>query len=56
MLLFSSGFYTPYLLFDMTAFNLTGQGMQCNAEVGLFTKPSILVEGKVTMSAVSEGN
>jgi hypothetical protein len=43
MLLFSSSFYTPYLLFDMAAFNLTGQGMQCNAEVGLFTKPSIMV-------------
>jgi hypothetical protein len=27
---------------DMPAFNLTGQGMQRNAEVGLFTKPSPL--------------
>jgi hypothetical protein len=35
MLLFSSGFYTPYLLFDMTAFNLTGQGMQRNAALRL---------------------
>jgi hypothetical protein len=26
----------------MAAFNLTGQGMQRNAEVGLFTKPSRL--------------
>jgi len=25
--------------FNMVAFNLTGQGMQRNAEVGLFTKP-----------------
>jgi len=41
MLLFSSTFYTPYL-YDMAAFNLTGQGMQRNAEVGLFTKPSKL--------------
>jgi len=28
----------------MAAFNLTGQGMQRNAEVGLFKKPSILDE------------
>jgi hypothetical protein len=30
--------------FDMAAFNLTGQGMQRNAEVGLFTKPSMSVQ------------
>jgi hypothetical protein len=30
---------------DMAAFNLTGQGMQRNAEVGLFTKPSIFLKG-----------
>jgi hypothetical protein len=42
MLLFSSSFYNPYLL-DMAAFNLTGQGMQRNAEVGLFAKLSYLV-------------
>jgi hypothetical protein len=29
--------------FDMAAFNLTGQGMQRNAEVGLFTKTSKIV-------------
>jgi len=27
----------------MAAFNLTGQGMQCNAEVVLFTPPSIFI-------------
>jgi hypothetical protein len=31
----------------MAAFNLTGQGMQRNAEVGLFTKPSLLVFSKI---------
>jgi hypothetical protein len=31
----------------MVAFNLTGQGMQCNAEVGLFTKPSTLTENRI---------
>jgi hypothetical protein len=53
MLVFSSGFYIPYLLFDMTAFNLTGRGMQRNAEVGLFTKPSNVV--KVTSQSQSLG-
>jgi len=40
MLLFSSGLYIPYLLFDMTAFNLTGRGMKRNAADGLYAKPS----------------
>jgi len=30
--------------FDIDAFNLTGQGMQRNTEVGLFMKPSIIGE------------
>jgi len=33
----------------MAAFNLTGQGMQRNAEVGLFTKPSRFDSDKLTV-------
>jgi hypothetical protein len=39
MLLFSSGFYIPYLLFDMTAFNLTGRGMKRNDTLRLCSGP-----------------
>jgi hypothetical protein len=38
MLLFSSTLYTPYL-YDMAAFNLTGQGMQRNAVLRLLSGP-----------------
>jgi hypothetical protein len=39
MLLFSNSFYIPYLLFDMAAFNLTGQEMKRNAALRLCSGP-----------------